>query len=228
MMKNRRTYVFIFFNLAWLFLALNSFSQADTLRYGGLRFSINLGKGIDYLKKPAQPGFEFMIDAEIRDGWLVVAEGGYSETLLEKYNYNFSAHGYYFRLGVDRNFLKRAYNENEMIYVGARISGSTFSQQADNILIENPYWGNMITHTEPEQVNAFWLEFTAGIRAELFPNFFIGWGLQSRMFLNYASPQLTPWYVPGFGTTQKGSLQKKTTIGIQYIIAYRIPYKLKR
>jgi len=206
-----------------LFTGLSGYSQPDTTRYGGIRFSVDLARGLGWLTKPKQPAYELIVDAEVKDGLFVVAEGGQASLTFEKYNYNLASQGVYGRIGFDKNFLKRAYNENEMIYGGFRISGGRFTQQANNILIPGNYWDDMITATEPEDIYAFWFEFTAGIRAELFRNFFIGWGFRTRMFLQTSDHQLNPYFIPGYGNTLKS-----VSMGFQYIIAYRIPYKLKQ
>jgi len=217
----KKIFVFILISIL-LPLGSLSFAQVDSSRYGGIRLSVNLGKPAGYLLEPKQGGWELALDAEIKDGWFVVAEGGRSEMKLEKYNFNILSSGTFLRLGIDRNFLQRAYNENEIIYGGLRLAGSRFTQEARDVTVPNGYWEDLSTSVPPHQVSAVWIEITAGIRAELFRNVFIGWSIQSRMFLNTGEAAFAPYYVPGYGTTKKN-----TSLGIQYVIAYRIPYKLK-
>jgi hypothetical protein len=107
-----------------------------------------------------------------------------------------------------------------MVFAGLRYGYATQKHIMNAINIQDPYWGGLNrTHYSEKQCNTHWVEVVAGIKAELFTNFFIGWSIHSRIRLAHNSyDMITPYNVPGYGN---GS--KKSNLGFNFSIFYRIP-----
>lgn len=64
-----------------------------------------------------------------------------------------------------------------------------------------------------------WFEFCVGIRAHIWKQFYMGWGLRFKFRTSSSTGEYgDPWYVPGFG--KYGS----NTMGVTYTITYKLPY----
>ncbi len=215
------------FSAISLVLVLPAFSQeeeaaADSMRYGGIRFGIDLVPFIGYFLTPPQKGLDFSVDAEFRDGWFAVAEGGYLNYDKAEVDYFYHNEGRYLKVGVDHNFIARKPGENDIIFWGLRLATGVFTNSADPVVIRNGYWGDHNTSMGPVTRRPFWTEMTAGIRVELFKNFFMGWNVRGRFLLHFRDSDLPPFIVPGYGYAGKSF-----SIGFNYTLSYRIPYKIR-
>lgn len=64
-----------------------------------------------------------------------------------------------------------------------------------------------------------WFEFCVGIRAHIWKELYMGWGLRFKFRTSSSTGEYgDPWYVPGFG--KYGS----NTMGVTYTITYKLPY----
>ena len=64
-----------------------------------------------------------------------------------------------------------------------------------------------------------WFEFCVGIRAHIWKQLYMGWGLRFKFRTSSSTGEYgDPWYVPGFG--KYGS----NTMGVTYTITYKLPY----
>jgi len=114
-------------------------------------------------------------------------------------------------------------NDYSMGFFGVRYGFSLNQFSAENIIIPDPYWGDLNTSITDQSGHNHWIEVVAGIRAEIFKNFFMGWSARGRVML-YKSKfdQMSPYYVPGFGDPAG-----RASWDINYSIYYKIPV-LKR
>lgn len=205
-----------------LLTACPVYGQTDSTRYGGIRFGVDLLPFIGHFKTPRQQGFEITLDIEFRDGWFITTEEGSLSYNLEKVDYDYRMDGYYARIGIDHNILTRLPQENEIVFWGLRIATGKFTHSADRVTIRNGYWGDYQTSGKTEGIHPFWFEFTGGIRAELVRNLFIGWNIRGRFMLKLPEDTMKPYIIPGYGNTIRN-----ISMGFNYTISYRIPYKLK-
>ncbi len=203
-------------------LALPLFSQGDSLRYGGVRIGADLVPFAGYFFTPQQKGAAFTVDVEFRDGWFLTAEGGYLNYRKNEVDYTYLNDGRYFRAGIDHNFVSRLPSENDIIYWGVRLATGSFTHSVDPVVIRSGYWGDHRSSVAPETMHPFWTELTVGIRVEMFKNFFIGWNIRGRFLLQLPNSNFPPFIVPGYGYAGKSF-----SIGFNYVLAYRIPYKIK-
>jgi hypothetical protein len=197
-------------------------AQGQEKRIIGLRLGYDVSRLGLYVFQPERKEMEFSADMEVKKNIYPIVEIGQSQIALSEETYDYQADGYYFRAGADRNFLKKiTANQYEMLFGGLRYGYSSFRQRADNISVSDPYWGDVTGGSIPEaRVNAHWVEVTAGIRGELFKNFFMGWSFRGRVMLHQsAGENLTPCLIPGFGAYNG----KRANLGFTYSIFYRIP-----
>ena len=192
----------------------------DTLRTYGPRFGIDLARFVFILADPSEMGAEASVDFEIYRNLYPVFEIGYNSISESEELFNYSASGIYARAGFDYNLLSgKDRSQHHSFTAGARYGVSVFSHSAEDILILNGYWGDFEYDSYEKELKGHWVELVAGVKAELMPNFFIGWSLRYKILLNPdMDPLVKPQLVPGFGTGGKDS-----SFGITYSVFYKIP-----
>jgi hypothetical protein len=215
-----------FFSISVLcFLFSASYSQSERIK--GLRIGVDLSRFSLYFIDPGRTGFQVSADFEVIDNLYATVEYGQQKVsftekdTIDRIKYNYNSDGSYYRIGVDYNFLKyKMQNQYDMLFLGLRFGSSEMTHSADNITIFSPYWGNYTEGSVPEKhLNAYWTELVAGVRAELFKNFFMGWSVSGRLMLKQDKDDtIDPYNIPGFGN---GS--KKSGFGFNYSIYYKIP-----
>ncbi len=190
-------------------------------RIKALRLGYDISRLALYYVEPERTAFEVSLDYEIKRKFYLVAEYGMQKYRYTDSLYNYNSEGFYYRLGMDYNTIKtRAENQYEMVFGGLRYGFSKLNQSAENILIRGNYWGDdVFTEFDNSMHKAHWIEAVAGVRAEVFKNFFIGWSFRWRiMIYQTRNSQMEPIYIPGYG---KGD--KKSVIGFNYYVYYQIP-----
>jgi hypothetical protein len=195
-------------------------SGQDTLRTYGPRFGLDLARFAFILADPSEIGAEASVDFEIFRNLYPVIELGYNSISESEELFKYSAAGIYGRAGFDYNFLNlKDRSQHHSFTVGARYGISLFSHKAEDIYIQNPYWGDFVSNTYEKDLKGHWVELVGGIKAELVPNLFMGWSLRYKILLNPdMDPLVNPQLVPGFGT---GGNDR--SFGISYSIFYKIP-----
>jgi hypothetical protein len=195
-------------------------SGQDTLRTYGPRFGLDLARFAFILADPSEIGAEASVDFEIFRNLYPVIELGYNSISESEELFKYSAAGIYGRAGFDYNFLNlNDRSQHHSFTVGARYGISLFSHKAEDIYIQNPYWGDFVSNTYEKDLKGHWVELVGGIKAELVPNLFMGWSLRYKILLNPdMDPLVNPQLVPGFGT---GGNDR--SFGISYSIFYKIP-----
>lgn len=154
----------------------------------------------------------------------LVAGARYCSFSSEEDTYDFSSRGLSFVLGADYNFIKPKVSAGKYYAgLGLRLGISFYGQEASRIQYTNP-WGTGESAVPFSRHTGSYLEFTPGVRTELFPGFTIGWNLYLRMLLGAGTGDgPRPVYMPGYGP---GS--SKTATGAAYYISISIPYRNKR
>ena len=205
-------------------LTLPVFSQGDSLRMrqGGVQLGVDLVPAIGYFLSSPRRGAALMTDVEFRDGWFITAEGGYLDFTKEETDYRYMNNGMYFKAGINHNFIPRLPQENDIVFWGLRVATGSFTHSVDPVVIRSGYWGNYTTSLPEERVHPFWAEMVLGIKVEMLRNFFVGWNVRGRFQLHLPHSNFPPYIVPGYGYAGKSF-----SIGFNYTLAYRIPYKIK-
>jgi hypothetical protein len=139
-------------------------------------------------------------------------------------SYNYNSKGKFIRVGFDYNiYEKKGKSSNHyMLLVGLRYGIAEINYDASNISIIDTYWGNYYHKRSLPESNATlqWFEIRAGIKADIFKNFSLGWSVQA-MFLTHSSgmTNFKPYSIPAFGDGANS-----TNFNFTYSIYYRIPF----
>ena len=207
-----------------LAVAIPAVHGQDTLRTYGPRFGIDVARFVYYFADPAEIGAEASVDLEVYPNIYPVVELGYNSINTEEESFDYASSGPYLRIGADYNLLP--VNDRSIHHsttIGFRYGLSTFSHQAENVLVPSDYWGDLVIDSYENSLTGHWIELVGGLKTELVPNFFLGWNIRYRILLNpEMDPLVTPDLVPGFGN---GATNR--VFGITYSILYKLPL-LKR
>jgi hypothetical protein len=212
---------------------------ADYKQPYGIRAGIDLSRPILSLFNSDYTGLEFVGDYRLTSRLYLAAElGNEKKTNLEELGnvnsgnpvelYNFTTSGSYLKLGVDYNTYENWYGMNNSIYIGGRYAVSSFSQTLNSYSIydSNRYWSDTFLPggTTPEEfsgLNATWLEFVFGAKAELFANIYLGASVRLGFLISNKEAEKFPnLWIPGFNKVTDGS---KFGVGYNYSISYFLP-----
>ncbi|KAF2081632.1 DUF6048 family protein [Flavobacterium sharifuzzamanii] len=204
-------------------------SVVKTDRYG-LRVGVDLYKLTRGLYDKNYKGVEFVGDWRLTKKYYIAAELGYEDKTTEDDRLTSAANGTYLKAGFDYNFYQNWLDMENLITIGLRGGFSSFSQELINYKIynPNPYWGELPPITEGQKYNgltATWLEVAMGLKAQVFRNVFVGFGVQLKLLTTNKEPNnFENLYIPGFNRTYDGNFG----IGFNYTVSYFIPiYKKK-
>ena len=214
----RRILRYLFSVAACLLLTLPCRAQEGRVR--GPRIGYDAGGLALLYFEPERRIYTFSLDYEIKQDIYPVLEFGWQNVRIENEQYRYFSDGKFARIGVDINMFK--YDnpvDYDMGYAGIRYGFSHMTHSANNIIIEETYWGDITSMEVAEnQLNAHWVSLGGGLRAEVFPGFFMGWSLFANIKLAQTKDaNMDPFNVPGFGS---GS--KKVSLTINYSLYYRI------
>ena len=195
-------------------------SGQDTLRTFGPRFGIDLVRFFKILADPAEIGAEVSVDFEIYKNIYPVFELGYNSISDSQELFDYSSAGSYGRVGLDYNFLKpKDRSVHHEITLGFRYGMSIFNHNIDNVMIPGDYWGDYLPGPYENNLTGHWVEMVGGMKAEVLPNFFLGWSVRYKVLLNpEMDPVMIPELIPGFGTGGE-----ERAFGFSYSVFYMIP-----
>jgi hypothetical protein len=217
-----KTFVFLINFLLFLNCVLVKVNSQDTIPIP-LKIKIGLevsGPVIYYTNKNILSE-EAFISVDLDEKRSVILAAGYLDYKYSQFNYTFLNKGTFIRLGMDFNLLKPDKSQGKYwAGIGLRYGLSRFTYQVPTYQ-KTDYWGTTISSISPKVNWGHFVEFTPGVRTELFNHLSIGWSVSLRMLLyTGTSKNLRPVNFPGFGD---GS--KTITTGMNYFIIWNIPYK---
>lgn len=223
---------FIFFISIILFsVVVNAQQEKDTIAEKdifGIRVGVDISKPIIALFKDDTKGFEIVADARVYKNFYAAIEfGNDNVTTIEDY-LNFTTEGSYIKIGGNYNAYENWKGMTNEIYVGARY-GLSFFNQTLNSYTPNIYGTYFDAETiEPNttynNLNAHWVEFVLGLRAETFKNFYMGFSLSFKALLSSKEPDnFQNLYIPGFYKVSLNNLG----FGFNYTLTYLIPFNKK-
>lgn len=215
----------------------------DTTRYSqpyGLRAGIDLSRPALSFFNEDYTGLEIVADYRLTHRLYLAGELGNEQKTkqeeLENFDisdptplYNYTTSGSYIKLGVDYNTYENWYGMNNSIYIGGRYSFSTFNQTLNSTFIydSNRYWSpdafvaGSRNGEEYGGLNASWLEFLVGMKAELFANFYLGASVRLGFLIsNKEADNFPNLWIPGFNRVTDGS---NFGVGYNYSITYFLP-----
>ncbi|WP_343697507.1 DUF6048 family protein [Flavobacterium sp.] len=200
-----------------------------TDRYG-LRVGVDLYKLTRGFYDKDYKGVEFTADWRLTKKYYAAAELGFEDKTTDDDRLNSTATGTYIKAGFDYNLYENWLDMENLITIGLRGGFSNFSQTLNSYKIynPNPYWGEQPSINVDQKYNgltAAWFEVAMGIKAEVFNNLFVGFGVQLKLLaMNNKPSGFDNLYIPGFNRTYDGSFG----VGFNYTVSYFIPiYKKK-
>lgn len=200
--------------------------QAGAQQWKGLSVGADLSRFLVPVIDSTRYGWEVSGDFELLKDMFVVAEIGSQNTAFKHPNYQYQAGGAYTRLGVDYNYMKHLDPiSTDQLLVGLRYGFTTFWHQADQIIVNDPVWGNFTGGSlDRKWLGANWLEITTGMRAELLRNLYLGWSVRFRINIwQQPDASMQPYHVPGYGRAWNNS-----AVGFNYSLYYKIPIIKKK
>jgi len=218
-----------FISIWFLLLSFSTFSQEkekDTVKYKdryGLRVGIDVFRPVYSLFDEDNKGLELVADYRVTKRFFVAAELGYSEATTKEDYFEFYTNGQYIKAGVDFNAYKNWIGMENMIVVGLRYAFSNFNQTLNEYTINaDPFLPNQ-TITAPviyDELNAQWIEFVLGLKAEILHNVFMGFSFRWNQMISSKEPEnFKNLYVPGFNKVYLND----NGFGFNYTISYLIP-----
>lgn len=201
--------------------------------YNGVTVSVDLWGigskvlGGDFLSS------EVAVDVNLKNHFFPIVELGYGGT--DAWNDNgthYKSSAPYFRIGVNYNALYKKKFDN-FLFVGLRYAMSSFKYDVEALSVDDPVyggaignpnqmddiWGGSVPFNHKLKGSMQWFEFCVGIRAHIWKQFYMGWGLRFKFRTSSSTGEYgDPWYVPGFG--KYGS----NTMGVTYTITYKLPF----
>jgi hypothetical protein len=98
---------------------------------------------------------------------------------------------------------------------------SRFSHEADNVLVPGGYWADPPPQTIPKtSLTAHWIEFVAGVKAEVLKNFYLGIIFRGEfMIVSPKDKYAKPYQIPGYG---KGT--NTFVLGLNYYVSYNVHF----
>jgi len=209
--------------LILLLFPLSVFAQkADTLINKDLT-PTGIRLGTDLLSMVRSPlddsfsGWEASVDVDFYRYFLVVEAGQWKRN-FESEDEVYDNDGFYWRAGIDINFLKNDPEKN-MLFLGARYASGVFSENMQ--VLTDGTWNQGTFSYSNVDTKATWAEATLGLRVKMWKYFWMGYTARYKFALNTKEQSnMSPHDVPGFGLTNKTS-----TWGFNYQIYFRIPFK---
>lgn len=234
MLKMNRLHTFLFCISSLLLICSNSvLAQNDSLVYKE-RYGLSLGVDLFKLARTSYDnnysGFEINGDFRYNDKIYFAAEIGNDNYSFDETNLNVESNGSYIKLGANRNFYTNWIGMQNLIYGGARLGFSSYSQTlnefnfytTDNTFEPLP----QVVNREFNNLSAFWVELQFGFRVELIKNLFAGAHVQLKVLINETDLQnFDNIYIPGFNITND---LNAIGAGWGYSLRYLIPLKTKR
>jgi hypothetical protein len=195
--------------------------EKDPLVLKGIKFGVNIGRFSDYLFMPERISYETSVDFNLSHKYYGVFEAGYSEIDLKKDNYNYISDGFFMKLGIDYNMLKK--QPTDYLGIGIRLGWTDFTQSASNIIYDANHWPTSSASINAENLNTYWIEASMGIKGEVFKNIYLGWSALVKIRVSGDKDlNVQPHDVPGYGGSDKG-----INLGVNYYIFYQIPFNRK-
>jgi hypothetical protein len=197
--------------------------KPKTERYG-LRVGIDLSKLTRSFYEKDYKGLELVGDFKFTRKHYLAAEIGNENKTVDDDQLNFTTNGTYLKLGFDYNSYENWVGMNNMIYVGMRYGVSAFSQTLNSysVYYANTYFPKPIIESgqKYDGLSAQWLEFVAGVKAEMFQNLYVGFSVRlNHLITNKTPDNFDNLYIPGFNRTYGGNFGA----GFNYTISYFLP-----
>lgn len=170
-------------------------------------------------------GLEISADYRYNENLYIAGELGNETSTFNEENIISETDGSYIKLGVNYNVYDNWIGMQNLIYVGIRYGFASYSQnlQSYRIYTTDDYFPSDIRDVDVSFSNltASWIELQAGLRVNVFDNFYLGAHIQLKNMVSVSEiNNFDNLYVPGFRRTFDNS---SIGAGWGYSISYLIP-----
>lgn len=151
------------------------------------------------------------------DKYFFALDVGMDNLELQEETFSYSSDGYYFRTGIDVNFMADDEDHNAMFF-GVRYARSYFQ---DNLhwRADNPYYPISTIASSNENLRGSWAELVGGMKVKVWQNLFVGYTVRFKFLRTVKGDgNLIPYEMPGYGR-----FENKNRIGFNYQVHWRIP-----
>lgn len=164
-----------------------------------------------------------MVDSDV---YFLEAEVGRAST-ERKDSYDYLSEGNYYRIGISRNMSPFSKDRNYFTF-GLKYAQANFTNSI-SFEEENIYYGPQTVDLQSSNMRARWWELNGGIRIRVWEQLYFGYVIRVKIFKDVFNKNgIEPWDIPGFGRHKRSGTQvKSTTLGLNYQISWRIPYRTK-
>lgn len=210
------------FTLTAILLYIPDCFAQDTVQWTrGLRFGYDLSRLALYEFQPDRKGMEFSFDTEIKSKMFTTAEFGVEQAKRDISVLSYKSNGFYGRVGVDFNILKKDKLEKgrDVVFIGFRYGYFHDNQQLTKYTIPSFYTSDTASGGfSAKNIDGHWLEVVFGLKVEVLKNLFLGASLRGKVLLYSTKDVYYPYFMPGYGKGANGA-----NFGISYSIYYQIP-----
>lgn len=203
-------------------------TSSDTLIYRekyGLRLGTDLSKLVRTFIEKDYTGFEIVGDFRLTERFYPAAEIGHEDYTFSENNFTTNSQGQYLKLGVNYNAYHNWIGMQNEIYTALRYGFATFSENLQEFTIydKDHYFGP--DHREIGQkfsgLNAHWLEFQIGIKAEVLNNLYLGIHADVKRMITDKSPKdFANLWIPGYNQRYEDT---EFGVGWGYTLTYSVP-----
>lgn len=155
-----------------------------------------------------ETGYEFAADYNWKDNLELAGEVGFGTGRVNKDILKYRTNGTFFRFGIEQTlFGKIDENDFDNVFIGLRYAMG-FGKMGDAEYVVNSQFGSPFEGTVAGKGYVVaWAELVAGIKVYLFKNIYAGWTIRGKFMFNHGTfKQLSPNYIPGFGSGDKNSV----------------------
>ena len=194
-----------------LFLAAHSASaqlkffalQKDTIPvFRGFAVSFDM-VGLLMNKLSDHGEYEGAFRLSLHDEWFPIVEVGigranHTDDPVTGLRYETKAP--YFRIGIDKNMLKKKLGPNRL-YLGLRYAFTSYDVDLSRDNFPDPVWmWDTSFGVKGDRCNYHWLEIAVGVDAKIYGPLHLGWSARYKRRLSHNDGSVgNTWYVPGFG-----------------------------
>ncbi|HLS31471.1 MAG TPA: DUF6048 family protein [Flavobacteriaceae bacterium] len=202
--------------------------QIDSISYMeryGVRIGADLSKPIRTLLDKDYQGFEIKGDFRITNNLYPAVEIGYEDFDFDENNFDANSKGGYAKLGANYNVYSNWIGMQNEIYVGLRYGFATYSETLYNYTVYDKDHYFPPDYKEVNQkynnLNAHWVEFQVGIKAEVLHNLYLSLHAQVKRIITSNEPKnFDILWIPGYNRNYADS---PFGIGWGYSVSYMIP-----
>lgn len=221
----RKTSVFII-SLLLFGIVTNANAQNPTLD-SLVNVPLNIKIGVDisgpiiHAFNKDNTTYEGFISVDYNEKISFAINGGYSTYDVMEYLFYYKSKGFYFKPGVDINFLKPQLSQG--IYwggLGVRYGMSFFSFETPSFRYSDIWGTNNMSIPSENRVGHF-IELAPGFQANLTKHITLGWRVTlSKILYSGSKKDIKPMMIPGYGNRDNG-----VSFGFKYYIGFNLPYK---